>query len=372
MSAENCDREVTKGIHDGEYQLVFISPESIISNLYWREMLRTPVYQENLVAFAVDEAHCVSKWLVFDLRGYYMVIKYLCVNFIIALSQLHSSCRGSFFRKEFSRLGEVRSLIPQHVHMIALTATATVSTRNKVIATLGMVDPFVLSISPHKPNITYWVTEKKPLEVTFTPLMEKLQTERCHMSRAIIFCQRYDKCAALYEMFRITLGKEFTEPIGAPNVSRFRLVDMYTNPTHSTVKDTIVSYFCKAHSNLRIVICTVAFGLGVNSPDVRQVIHWGPPADIEEYMQQTGRAGRDGELASALLFVTSSDLNNTKDHRLVDYCKNTDTCRRKMLLQHFDQVDFQKDCTGCKCCDVCAVDCKCSNCACSTFPMLMC
>jgi len=74
VSAENCDREVTKGIHDGEYQLVFISPESIISNLYWREMLRTPVYRENLVAFAVDEAHCVSKWLVFDLRGYYMVI----------------------------------------------------------------------------------------------------------------------------------------------------------------------------------------------------------------------------------------------------------------------------------------------------------
>lgn len=62
VSAEDCDKEVVKGIHGGEYQLVLISPESIISNLYWREMLRTQVYQQNLVAFAVDEAHCVSKW----------------------------------------------------------------------------------------------------------------------------------------------------------------------------------------------------------------------------------------------------------------------------------------------------------------------
>ena len=64
VSAEDCDKEVIKCIHRGEYQLMLISPESIISNLYWREMLRTQVYQQNLVAFAVDEAHCVSKWLV--------------------------------------------------------------------------------------------------------------------------------------------------------------------------------------------------------------------------------------------------------------------------------------------------------------------
>ena len=64
VSAEDCDRRVIKGIHGGEYQLVLISPESIISNLYCREMLQTQVYQQNLVAFPVDEAHCASKWLV--------------------------------------------------------------------------------------------------------------------------------------------------------------------------------------------------------------------------------------------------------------------------------------------------------------------
>ena len=141
--------------------------------------------------------------------------------------------RGVFFRKEFSRLGEVRSLIPPHVHMIALTATATVSTQDKVITTLGMVDPYILAISPHKPNIAYWVSEKKPLEITFAPLIDELHRKRHHMPRVIIFCQRYDDCAELYETFLIALGKEFTEPVGTPNVTPFRLVDMYTNPTQN-------------------------------------------------------------------------------------------------------------------------------------------
>ena len=129
---------------------------------------------------------------------------------------------------------------------------------------------------------------------------------------------------------------------------------------------------CTADSQLRVVICTVAFGLGINSPDVRQVIHWGPPSDIEEYMQQTGRAGRDGKFACALLFVQPSDFSRIKDHRLIQHCENTTTCRRKLLLQHYDEVDFKKDCEGCKCCDVCAICCQCSECACSTFPMQKC
>ena len=127
------------------------------------------------------------------------------------------------------------------------------------------------------------------------------------MPRVIIFCQRYDDCAALYETVLIALGNEFTEPVGAPNVTPFLLVDTYTSPTHKTVKVAIVSSFHTAGSQLYVVICTLC--LGVNFPDVRQVIHWGPPSDIEEYMHQTGCAGRDGKLACALVFVQPSDLS---------------------------------------------------------------
>ena len=98
------------------------------------------------------------------------------------------------------------------------------------------------------------------------------------------------KIAELYETFLIALGKEFTEPVGAPTVTPFRLVDMYTSPTHKTV--------CTADSQLRVLICTVVFGLGVNSSEVRQVIHWGPPSDIEEYMQQTSTCFTPGEEGS--------------------------------------------------------------------------
>ena len=85
-----------------------------------------------------------------------------------------------FVRKKFPRLGEVRSFIPPHVHMITLTVTATVSTRDKVITTLGMVDPY---IPPHKPNIAYWVSEKKPLEITFAPLIDESRRKRHHIPR---------------------------------------------------------------------------------------------------------------------------------------------------------------------------------------------
>ena len=132
------------------------------------------------------------------------------------------------------------------------------------------------------------------------------------MPRVIIFCQRYDDCAALYKTFLIALGKEFAEPVGAPNVTQFLLVDTYTSPMNKAGKDAIVSSFRTADSQLCVVICTAAFGLGVNSPNIRQMIHWGPPSDIEEYMHQTGRAGRDEKLTCALVLVKPSDLSRMK------------------------------------------------------------
>ena len=79
---------------------------------------------------------------------------------------------------------------------------------------------------------------------------------------------------------------------------------------------------------MHIVICTVAFGMGINCPNVRQVVHWGAPADIESYMQETGRAGRDGQLASAVIFVGKGDFKpQLVDDDIRKYCEATDTCR---------------------------------------------
>ena len=253
---------------------------------------------------------------------------------------------------------------------MALTATASLKTRDRVIKILGMESPCITAVSPHKANIVYWVLPKASIEEVFEPLVKELRELRNTMPRMIIFCRRYEECAALYQFFRLSLGNEFTEPIGAPNLSRFRLVDMFTHPTKKDVKDSIIKSFCQADSPLRLVICMVSFGMGIDCPNVRQVVHWSAPADIEAYLQETGRTGRDGLPACGVLFVGKADLIPLLvDDDIRNYCKETDVCRREHLFKNFDEVDFRQYCSGCSCCDVCAKHCKCSNCVCCAFPL---
>ena len=278
-------------------------------------------------------------------------------------------CRGEYFRREFSNLGQVRSLIPSTVNIMALTATATKTTRNKIIAILGMLSPKVVSVSPEKSNITYWVRQKSSVEEVFTPIADKLKHKRANMPRVIIFCKRCEECAMLYQFFLSNLEEEFTEPVGAPNLSRFRLVDMYMSATDESVKRTVVESFCKVDSPLRVIICTIAFGMGIDCPDVRQVVHWGVSDDIEMYVQESGRGGRDGKSACALLYYKKSDLDSRRTTQaMIDYCKNTSVCRRSLLLKHFDFNAHSAH--GCSCYDVCSNYPSCSDCLCNSFPLL--
>ena len=335
VSQNEDNGDVLRSIHRGEYHIVYLSPECLVSNLHWREMLCIKVYQEKLICLAVDEAHCVPKW-------------------------------GNVFRKEFSRLGEIRSLIPKNVHVMALTATATVSTQQKVCKVLGMNDTLFITVSPNKPNISYWVFQKRTIEEVFSPVVKKIAVEQRGIGKVIIFCRKFDECISLYTFFYHSLGRKFTYPIGAPNLSKYRLVDMYTSATKKDVKESIVSSFCKVESTLRVVICTVAFGMGIDCPDVRQIIHWGPSQDIEMYVQETGRAGRDGHSSCAVLYVKASDHRFTSND-MSHYFKQHHQCRRSLLLSHFD---FRKEQTSdCSCCDICASECNCNHCSCASFPL---
>ncbi len=156
-------------------------------------------------------------------------------------------CRGDTFRKAFSELGDVRSLVADNVRMMALTATATKETRKAICRTLGMVSPAVISELPNRPNIKYAVhANPGTLEETFAPLMEEIRHKRTSMDRVIVYCRTYDSCSMIYLYLRSRLQEEMMEPIGARDLAQFRLVDMFTACTTPGVKETILQSFCSA------------------------------------------------------------------------------------------------------------------------------
>ena len=170
--------------------------------------------------------------------------------------------------------------MPSSVHVMALTATATPSTRSKIMQSLRMTDPCLIYVSPHKKCIFYTVRPKPALEDVIGVLASILQNLRTAMPRTIIFCRRYTECAQIYSLFYQYLRESFTDPPNAPNIVKYRLVDMYTKCTEPSVKEDIISCFSRQDGKLRIVIATIAFGMGLDCPDVHQIIHWGASSDI--------------------------------------------------------------------------------------------
>ena len=174
------------------------------------------------------------------------------------------------------------------------------------------------------------------LKHAFSPILDRLSSERSKYPQTIIYCRRYKDCADLYFYFKHRLGPCFTQPVGAPDLPRFRLVDMYMSCTEEEVKEEIVQAFIKENSTLRIVIATVAFGMGIDCPKVREVVHFGPPDDLESYVQETGRAGRDGLPSLALLLIKPGTSKRHTEKSMIDYTSNSTSCRRDVLFCNFD------------------------------------
>ena len=189
----------------------------------------------------------------------------------------------------------------------------------------------------------------------------KLISEQVNMGRIIINCRKYDEVTALYQFFKHKLDKYFTHPRGPPVAVENKLVDMYTHCTHSSVKDKILAQFLRV-SPLRVVIASIDFGMGIDCHDVRQTIHWGVSEDVEMYIQESGRAGRDGLLSCCVLLYSGRDLDNKRTSSdMIAYCTEKDQCRRCLLFKDFES---SANCvkTSCCCRDVCTVQCRCGRC----------
>lgn len=244
--------------------------------------------------------------------------------------------------------------------MMALTATAVVSTRRKVIASLNMVDVYIVSRNPRKNNITY-IVKKKPDDFAdiLSPIVDDVLENKRKANRVIIFCRNFHDCAEIYQYFKLKLKKFLYYPFTAPALSKFRLVDMFTSITEEEVKRNIIANFT-AHDGLcRVVIGTIAFGMGLDSPNVRTVIHWGPSTDIESYVQESGRAGRDGHASTAIMYYKDNELSAARhvSEGMSAYLRNTNKCRKEILFRDFDQsVSQDEPLEQPICCDVCKMN----------------
>ena len=223
-----------------------------------------------------------------------------------------------------------------------------------------MRKPTIVAISPSKANVYYAVRKTESMTEAFIPMLEKLRIMRCDFPRTLVYCRTFSDCGKLYLFFKTFLRGGFTEPADAPDMPQFRIVDMYHSSTDSVVKESIIDLFTKP-SHFRVVVATVAFGMGIDCPDVRQVIHVGAPDDVESYIQETGRVGRDEKVSLAMILMPKG-IRYTMDLHMRHYVNNTETCRRHTLFAEF--VGYKQDVQmACLCCDICQTHCKSTNCS---------
>jgi ATP-dependent DNA helicase RecQ len=299
-------RRVLARLHSHELDLLYVSPERLLGGGFLERLADV-----DIALIAIDEAHCVSQW-------------------------------GHDFRPEYAQLGLLREHFAR-VPLIALTATADAQTRADIVHVLGLMPATRYITGFDRPNIRYTVLEKhRPFE----QLMRFLQA-------------RQEQSGIVY-----ALSRRRVEEIAGKLRDRGIAAAAYHAGLSAGRRAEVQEGFLR--DELRVVVATVAFGMGIDKPDVRFVVHYDLPKNIEGYYQETGRAGRDGLPAEALLLYGAQDIatarwlietgQNAEQRRIETHKLNamvglaeSVTCRRRVLLNYFGERREQ-DCGNC---DVC-------------------
>lgn len=246
LSAEEIDIALDNCIY-GDYKFLYISPERIATQLF-----RTRVSRFNINLVAVDEAHCISQW-------------------------------GYDFRPSYLKIVTLRDMIPGNVPFLALTASATPAVADDIMTKLGFREKNMLRTSFERKNISYMV---KNVEDKGTWLVSTIQKMK---GSGIVYVRSRKKCKEIAELLVSGGIRADFYHAGLPHEMRDRKQNSWTM------------------GSTRVIVATNAFGMGIDKAEVRFVIHWEMPDSIEEYFQESGRAGRDGKKAYAILLYSSSD-----------------------------------------------------------------
>ncbi len=304
-------RQLIEKLRSNQIKLLYLAPERLFSgeNKLIEFLKSLPVVQ-----IAIDEAHCISHW-------------------------------GHDFRPEYLMLAGLKQHFPS-VPVIALTATADKLTQKDILEKLDLKDPAIFISSFNRENITYTVAPKRN---SFKQLLAFLD-------------ERKDESGIIY-----CLSRKSTEALAADLKAEGFLAEAYHAGLDNTTKARNQEAFLR--DDVRIIVATIAFGMGINKSNVRYVVHIDLPKNIEGYYQETGRAGRDGLPSAAMLYYSPGDAqklkefakieNNPEQSRIMlkkldDMVRYSElqTCRRQFLLRYFDE-QAPDDCGAC---DVCLTE----------------
>jgi ATP-dependent DNA helicase RecQ len=312
-------RERRQAILSGQIKLLYAAPEGLMGEELAAGLLPQIHKQVGISAFAIDEAHCVSEW-------------------------------GHDFRPEYRQLSQLRRRYPE-VPMMALTATATERVRRDIIQQLHLQQPSLHLASFNRPNLYYEVRPKQ--KTAYAELLASIRKEK---GAGIIYCLSRRQVDELAYKLRFDGIRALPYHAGLDAATR-------TEHQNRFLRD-----------DAQVMVATIAFGMGINKPDVRFVVHFDLPRNIEGYYQESGRAGRDGEPARCTLFFGLGDVKTVEYlisqkvdpntgapledeqriatqqlRRVINYAEATD-CRRRIQLAYFGE-DFPGDCRACdNCC----------------------
>ena len=299
-------QQIYQQLHSGLLKLLYVAPEKVLQHEFKERLSHL-----NISLFAIDEAHCVSHW-------------------------------GHDFRPHYCRLSELKQRFAD-VPMMALTATADKATRFDIVQQLGLNDPYIHTGSFDRPNIRYTIEEK------FKPLAQLLRYLKEQQNQSgIIYCTSRKRV------------DEIAEKIADAGINAAAYHAGMSNEQRQFVQTGF------ARDDIQIVVATVAFGMGINKPNVRFVLHYDIPKSIESYYQETGRAGRDGLAAEAIMYFDPADIGRVRrffediedeQRRRVEEQRfnamasfaEAQTCRRQILLNYFSE--YQRE--PCGNCDIC-------------------
>jgi ATP-dependent DNA helicase RecQ len=278
--------------------------------------------------------------------------------------------RGKDFRVDYGNLAVLCATFSS-APVVAMTATASKDDRESIKKSLGLKTCADVIGNPDRTNIMYEKHFRGEPDVDslvriLSPIAEDLLKERINYPLTIIYIP-LKWCGFAYKIFESVLGNSQYFPTGSMPVPENRLFAQFHSPQTQEMKDVILKQLCSSESTVRVVFATVALGMGVHIKGIRSVVHITPPYTIQAYFQETGRAGRDGQPATAILHYNNRDIakNKTGMHEAVrTFCRSEFDCLRNILLtaldtdqKHIKPINPQHICCG-----VCKLKCDCPSC----------